>query len=113
VKVVKNGTSLSWDSFEIELQSTLGVPSTYVDGLSFGQGSAAGRPFTGTGFGRVTIRDEPYDRVEFDEGRIPVHGGTTLRFVITESLPLAAAYLLQRPTKPLAQLPHRPAIKNG
>jgi hypothetical protein len=107
IKVVENATSLSWDSFEIELQSQFGIPSDYTDGLSFGQGSKAGRPFTGTGFGRTVIVDEPCDRVEFDEGRIPIRGQTTLRFVITESLPLAVAYLLQRPTKPLAQVAPR------
>jgi hypothetical protein len=115
VKIVENATSLSWDSFEIELQSRLGIPSDYIDGLSFGQGSAAGRPFTGTGFRRAVIVDEPYDRVEFDEGRIPIRGQTTLRFVITESLPLTVAYLLQRPLKPLAQVFPRPgyATKNS
>jgi len=113
VKVVENATSLPWDSFEIELQSTLGVPSTYVDGLSFGQGSTAGRPFSGTGFRHTTVTDEPYDRVEFDGGRIPLRGETTLRFVITESLPLEVAYLLQRPMKPVAALRQRSATRNG
>ena len=102
IKIVTNATSLPWDSFELELQSTLGVSSDYADGLSFGQGSQAGRPFTGTGFGRTRIIDEPYDRVEFDQGKIPIRGQTALRFVISESLPLAVAYLLQRPMKPIA-----------
>ena len=102
IKIVTNATNLPWDSFELELQSTLGVPSDYADGLSFGQGSQAGRPFTGTGFGRTRIIDEPYDRVEFDQGKIPIRGQTALRFVISESLPLAVAYLLQRPMKPIA-----------
>jgi hypothetical protein len=102
IKIVTNATNLPWDSFELELQSTLGVPSDYADGLSFGQGSQAGRPFTGTGFGRTRIIDEPYDRVEFDQGKIPIRGQTALRFVISESLPLAIAYLLQRPMKPIA-----------
>ena len=102
IKIVTNATSLPWDSFELELQSKLGVPSDDWDGLSFGQGSQAGRPFTGTGFGRARIIDEPYDRVEFDQGKIPIRGQTALRFVISESLPLAVAYLLQRPMKPIA-----------
>jgi hypothetical protein len=102
IKIVTNATNLPWDSFELELQSKLGVPSDDWDGLSFGQGSQAGRPFTGTGFGRTRIIDGPYDRVEFDQGKIPIRGQTTLRFVISESLPLAVAYLLQRPIKPIA-----------
>ena len=68
IKVIENATVLPWESFELELQSKLGVPSDYWDGLSFGQGSQAGRPFTAQGFSRVTIVDEPYDRQD-TEGR--------------------------------------------
>ena len=115
IKVVENATEFPWDAFEIELQSKLGVPSDYSDGLSFGQGSKAGRPFTANGFSRVTIVDEPYDRVEFEEGRIPRGGQATLRFVITESALLPSAYLAQKPVKPLAANVPRagPRSRNG
>jgi hypothetical protein len=46
--------------------------------------------------------DEPYDQVEFEDGKVSVGGHTTLRIVITESMPLSDAYLAQRPTRPLA-----------
>jgi hypothetical protein len=105
IKVIENGTDLPWTSFELELQSQLGIPSGYSDGLSFGQGSDAGRPFTASGFDQVTIVDEPYDRIQFDRGRIPIGGRVTLRFVISESLPLGEAYLVQRPSKPVAEGP--------
>ena len=101
-KVVENGTRIAWTSFELELQSTQGVPSSYSDGLSFGQGSSAGRPFTASGFEQVTLIDEPYDRIEYDKGKIAVGGQGTLRLVVTESLPLATAYLVQRPRRPVA-----------
>jgi hypothetical protein len=101
-KVVENGTRLTWTSFELELQSTQGVPSSYSDGLSFGQGSSAGRPFTAAGFEQVTLIDEPYDRIEYDRGKIAVGGQATLRLVVTESMPLATAYLVQRPRRPIA-----------
>jgi hypothetical protein len=103
IKVIENATDLPWESFELELQSKLGVPSDYWDGLSFGQGSQAGRPFTAKGFSRVTIVDEPYDRVEFDGGKIPRGGQATLRVVITESDFLAKAYLAQRPARPVVE----------
>jgi hypothetical protein len=102
VKIVENGTDFPWTSFEIELQSTLGTPSDYGDGLSFGQGSSAGRPFTATGFDQVTIVDEPYDRIEFDQGRISVGAGATFRFVVSETMPLRVAYIAQRPRRPIA-----------
>jgi hypothetical protein len=102
IKIVENGTDFPWTSFELELQSQRGVPSDYLDGLSFGQGSNAGRPFTAVGFDQIRVLDEPYDRIEFDKGHISVGRSATLRFVITESLPLHEAYLLQRPTRPVA-----------
>ncbi|SRR6266481_7669206 len=103
IKVIRNVTELPWTSFEFELQSKLGPPSNYFDGLSFGQGSNAGRPFSADGFDQVTMTDEPYDRVQFDHGRIPIGGHVTLRLVISETVPLSEAYLLQRPGKPVAE----------
>jgi len=109
IKVIENGTGFTWNAFELELQSKLGTPSDYADGLSFGQGSTAGRPFTAKGFSQVTILDEPYDRIDFEEGKIRAGGEVTLRLVITESLPLAVAYLAQRPINPLAEIHLRPS----
>ena len=108
IKVIENATDLPWTAFELELQSQLGIPSDYSDGLSFGQGSNAGRPFTASGFDQVTIMDEPYDRVQFDHGRIAIGGHVTIRFVISESQLLHEAYLLQRPSKPVAEAPSTP-----
>jgi hypothetical protein len=108
IKVIENATDLPWTAFELELQSQLGIPSDYSDGLSFGQGSNAERPFTANGFDQVTIMDEPYDRVQFDHGRIPIGGHVTIRFVISESQLLHEAYLLQRPSKPVAEAPSTP-----
>lgn len=107
VKVVQNATGIPWTAFELELQSILGTPSDYYDGLSFGQGSQAGRPFSASGFDHLTVVDEPYDRIELDHGRIPVGGSITIRFVITEFDPLTEAYLLQRPSRPVASAPSK------
>ena len=111
VKVIENATDIPWTSFELELQSILGTPSDYFDGLSFGQGSQAGRPFSSIGFNQLTVLDEPYDRIEADHGRIPIGGRVTLRFVITEYDPLIEAYLLQRPGRPIVSAPPKPGKK--
>ena len=105
IKVIENATDLPWTSFDLELQSQLGVPSGDPDGLSFGQGSNAGRPFAADGFDKVSIVDQPYDRVEFDHGRISIGGHVTLRIVISESMSLGEVYLVQRPGKPVAEAP--------
>jgi len=102
-KVVENGTGQPWTAFELELQSKEGVPSDYFDGLSFGQGSDSGRPFTVSGFDQLTIVDEPYDRIECDQGKIQPGSAAAFRFVITESLALPRVYLAQRPRRPVAQ----------
>jgi hypothetical protein len=102
IKVIENATELPWTAFELELQSKLGTPSDYFDGLSFGQGSTAGKPFTDTGFEQITVTNEPYDRIELGQGRIAIGERVTVRLVITETLPLSEAYILQRPTRPVA-----------
>lgn len=108
IKVIENATSESWTAFELELQSKLGVPSDDTDGLSFGQGSTAGRPFTAAPFQNVRIEDTPYDRVEIDQGRVPIGGHMKLALVITLFDPLPEAYLVQRPSKPIALRLQRP-----
>ena len=113
IKVIENATDFTWNSFELELQSQLGVPSDYADGLSFGQGSTVGRPFMSPEFARVRMIDEPYDQVEFEDGRVPVGSRTTLRIVITESTLLSDAYLVQRPIRPLAAIFPRSTGRRG
>jgi len=108
VKVVENATDFAWTSFDLGLQSEPGVASDYLDGLSFGQGSIAGRPFTASGFGRVTVVDEPYDRISLTEGRIPIGGRMIVRFVISETMPLNETFLVQLPIRPIAELSATP-----
>jgi hypothetical protein len=102
VKVVENATGHPWTSFELELQSKLGIPSDNLDNLSFGQGSTAGRPFTATGFSQVTIVDEPFDRVEYENGNVPAGERLTMRIVISQPASMHEAYLAQRPGRPVA-----------
>jgi hypothetical protein len=102
VKVIKNATGHEWSSLEIELQSKLGQPSDHTDELSFGQGSTSGRPFTADAFVHVTLIDEPYDRIECDDGRVPPGGEVSLRFVVSQPGSLHEAYIVQRPGRAVA-----------
>ena len=108
VKVIKNATGHDWSSFEVELQSKLGVPSDNTDELSFGQGSTAGRPFTASDFARVTLIDEPFDRIEYDGGHVPAGGQVTLRFVVSQPDNMHEAFIAQRPGRPVVMRTRNP-----
>ena len=103
VKVIENATGHDWPSLEVELQSKPGIPSDHTDELSFGQGSTSGRPFTASAFARVTLIDEPFDRIEYDDGNVPAGGQLTLRFVVSQPGSLRQAYVAQRPGRPVAE----------
>ncbi len=108
VKVMVNATGHDWSSLEVELQSKFGVPSDHTDELSYGQGSDAGRPFTSSVFRHVTLIDEPYDRIEFDDGTVPPGGSVVLRFVVSQPASMQKAFIVQRPGRPVAfQRPKR------
>ena len=112
VKVIKNATGHDWSSLEVELQSKLGVPSDHTDELSYGQGSTAGRPFTASAFARITLIDEPYDRIEFEDGSVPAGGEVSLHFVVSQPANLREAFIAQRPSRPVAlrEGPAAPAL---
>ena len=59
------------------------------------------------------MMDELYDRVQFDHGKISIGGRLTLHFVLTEFLPLKEAYLLQRPSRPVASRLMTPHLTLG
>lgn len=109
VKVIKNDTGHDWSSLEVELQSKLGVPSDHTDELSYGQGSEAGRPFTASAFARITLMDEPFDRIEFEDGSVPAGGVVSLRFVVSQPGSLREGFIAQRPSRPVAMRERPPA----
>jgi hypothetical protein len=110
-KIVVNRTDSDWNLFEMELRERLDQHSTYGDGLSFGQASSVGRPFTSSVFTANNEIDEPYDSVAFRDG--VVHQGDTVTFslIITDTSPVSPFLLLQQPTHVVAQAPgpHAPA----
>lgn len=103
-KVVTNRTGQMWTFFDHELQSIPGRVSDTYDGLSFGQGSEAGRPFRSDRYLRSAVVDEPGDVVTFYDG--VVHPGETVvfEFVITGTTGQPEFYLAQRPNLPIAAI---------
>ena len=83
-------------------------PSDNTDELSFGQGSTAGRPFTASDFARVTLIDEPFDRIEYDGGHVPAGGQVTLRFVVSQPDNMHEAFIAQRPGRPVVMRTRNP-----
>ncbi len=96
-KVITNDSGADWTFFDNELQVTLGVPSPDADGLSFGQGCAACRPFTGVPLGTVNEEIVLRDFVNYSGGTVPNGGVLTLSFVITDNNARDLVYLRQRP----------------
>ena len=103
-KVVTNSTSRDWHSFELELREDLDHPSTYGDGLSFGQATHQGRPFISDRFGSVSMTDEPLDSVVFSDGLVRPGQQVTVTAQITDYTPQDEFFLLQRRESPIAAL---------
>ena len=103
-KILHNRTPFVWTFVDFELQQIFGVYSDYLDGLSFGQGSSAGRPFTSTRFGEVNELDEPLDSITFHGGDLRPGESAVFDFVITDTTPIQRFYLVQRPSRPIALL---------
>ena len=101
-KVVVNRTSTAWSRYELELREVKDFQSPYGDGLSFGQGGQAGRPFLATGFAGNQEIDEPYDSVVFGGGMIQPGDAATMAVVITDTTPSSPIYVVQQPMQEVA-----------
>ncbi len=103
-KVLHNRTPFVWNFVDFELQQIYGASSDYLDGLSFGQGSTSGRPFTSTRFGEANELNEPIDSVTFHGGDLRPGESAVFDFIITDTTPIERFYLVQRPSRPIARL---------
>ena len=103
-KIVRNKTPYIWNFMEFELQQILGVSSDYLDGLSFGQGSVSGRPFTSNRFNDSHDQVEPIDMVTFSGGAIRPGESAVFNVIITDTTPIPVFYLVQQPNRPMARL---------
>ena len=104
-KIVINRSGSDWNLFQIELRKQRDIPSSYGDGLSFGQGSAIGRPFASDTFATNVITDEPYDAITFRDGTARANERASFHFVITDTSPVSPFFLIQEPTRVVAAVP--------
>ena len=111
IKVVINATDRVWTGFDLELQSELGTPSPYEDGLSFDQlGSFSDEPFVSDSFSLAHRSPEPYDRVQFYDGSVDPGDAVRFNLFITDPTPALEFYLLQEPHLIIAG-PSRPIVQ--
>jgi hypothetical protein len=104
VKIVRNLTSRPWHSFEMEVREIMGRPSTFEDGLSFGQAMGDRRVFGSDRFVELQQTDEPLDSVVFSGATILPGEQVAVRVVVTDFSPNWQFYILQRRDAPLAGL---------
>jgi hypothetical protein len=102
VKIVVNKTGRSWQGFQVELREIENRPSTYEDGLSFGQASVVADQYINSSLPSSQRLDEPEDSIGYGGGSILPGAEATFRFVISDMSPLYRFYLVQRPQQPLS-----------
>jgi hypothetical protein len=108
VKVVRNRTDQPWSLFNIELREVLEQASPFGDGLSFGQATDAGRPFSSDRFAENLETREPFDGVQFFDGLVPPDATVTVSVVVTDTTPRWQFFILQSQDSPIAAAPPPP-----
>ena len=102
VKIVVNKTNKVWQGFQVELREIIDKPSTYEDGLSFGQGSDIADAYVQSSLPNSQRLDEPEDSLGFGGASIPPGGEASFRFIISDMSPIYRFFLVQRPQQPLS-----------
>ena len=102
-KTVTNNTGSAWTSFDLELQSVLGVPSVDGDGLSFAQG--AGLVVSGLPFTIVHRTEDVRDFLNFDGGSVGIGESVTFMFAITDNQAHNTIYLSETPNRVVGNIP--------
>jgi hypothetical protein len=105
VKIVRNRTDQPWSLFNLELREFRESASPFGDGLSFGQATEAGRPFSSDRFAESLETREPFDGVQFYSGLVPPGDAVAVSVVVTDTTPRWQFYLLQSQDSPLAAAP--------
>jgi hypothetical protein len=101
-KVVVNKTGRSWQGFQVELREIENRPSTYEDGLSFGQASIVADQYVQSSLPHSQRLDEPEDSLGFGGDSILPGAEATFRFIISDMSPIYRFFLVQRPQQPLS-----------
>ena len=98
-KTIVNNTGVDWTSFELELQSVLGTPSTQGDGLSFADGSSLVSAFVSDVFTTYTRQEVTRDYLNFSGGTVLAGSSVSFSFVVTDNLVNNPFWLLQTANK--------------
>ncbi len=109
-KTVTNGTNETWTSFELELESRLGTPSTEGDGLSFAQGFANFSTFSSDKFSVYTRQEITRDYLNFSGGTVNPGESVTFNFIITDNSANNPFWLDQIPNKSAVPAPSTYAL---
>lgn len=104
-KTVRNNTGVAWTSFELELQSLLGTPSTNGDGLSFADGSTLINSFVSDVFTGYTRFDVTRDYLNFSGGSVAAGALVSFSFVVTDTGTNNPFYLLQTANRQDIRIP--------
>lgn len=102
IKIVVNKTGRAWQGYQLELREIENRPSTYEDGLSFGQASTVADEYVNSTLPHSQRLDEPEDSLGFGGASILPGAEATFRFIISDMSPLYRFYLVQRPQQPLS-----------
>lgn len=81
-KTVLNASLDVWTSFEIEVRTDPGLPSSNFDGLSFAQGG--GLVFSSNRFGTITRIEDVRDYLNFSNGTVAPGESVTFHFAVTD-----------------------------
>ncbi|MGH1479533.1 MAG: hypothetical protein ACRBM6_12590 [Geminicoccales bacterium] len=112
VKVVINRSAWRWSGFDLELRGAGGRASIYTDGLSFDQLRMVRQPLSSDQFAEIRTQDEPFDRLQFDHGRVEPDQTVRLGFNIVDINPHAIFYLAQEPIVLMAEREDAPVSQH-
>lgn len=103
-KIVINKMTKTWAGYQLELREIETRHSTYLDGLSFGQGSQLADSYVKSSLPNSQRLDEPEDSLGFGGANIPPGAEASFHFIISDMSPIDKFYLVQRPLQPLSRL---------
>ena len=97
VKLAINHSGTTWYGYRIEPRTMLTLSSPDSDGLSLGQGWSARPSMASNDFRHVRVIDQPYDALDFDDGRVEEGQTAVFKLVLTASIWQSEIFVLQTP----------------
>ncbi|HKD44052.1 MAG TPA: hypothetical protein VKD24_00225 [Candidatus Angelobacter sp.] len=97
IKLAINHSGTTWYGYRIEPRTMLTLSSPDSDGLSLGQGWSARPSMASNDFRHVRVIDQPYDALDFDDGRVEEGQTAVFKLVLTASIWQSEIFVLQTP----------------